>query len=159
MSLVTMVVLALVTMKLPPAAAGPAAGRTAEASGSDLDRLQGSWTGRAGGARSIPVTIEFRRAEVSVTVRPPVGPAIRATGKVRLDPSAAPKSVDWFDFTRPDGEAIPEIAGIYEVAGDTLRICTGGLNNPRPTAFEPGEGMLADVLTFRRSPAATARTR
>ncbi len=64
---------------------------------------------------------------------------------------STPKSLDWVGFTGPDGQPFPELLGIYERRGDTFRVCTGGPDNPRPAAFEPGEGMLADVLTFRRT--------
>jgi hypothetical protein len=39
---------------------------------------------------------------------------------------------------------------IYRFDGEQLTMRSGGFNDGRPTAFEPGDGIWADVLTFRR---------
>jgi uncharacterized protein (TIGR03067 family) len=117
----------------------------------DLARLQGTWTTQAGPKHAFPVAVEIRGCSVTVTVTPPVGPKIEAVGEIQVDESASPKRLDWVRFTTIDGEQpFPEIAAIYELDGDVLRICNGGPNNPRPSDFTPGDGVLADVLTFRR---------
>lgn len=116
----------------------------------DLAGLQGVWTGAAGARKKIAVTMEIKGSSVSVKIQPPVGATISATGEIRLDVTTAPKSLDWVRFTALDGQPLPEILGIYELRGDTFKICTGGPDNPRPSAFQPGEGMLADVVIFTR---------
>lgn len=130
--------------------AAPAA---SEALAGDLGRLQGRWTASAGPKGAFPVSLEFRGREVHVEIRPPVGPPIRARGEVQLDDATTPKTLDWVRFTAIDGQALPEILAIYELDGDTFRLCNGGPHNPRPEAFEPGDGVLAEVVTFRRGPA------
>lgn len=129
------------------------ASRAEEVKG-DLAGLQGTWSAAAGAKKKVVVTMEIRGRTVSVEIRPPVGAPIRATGAIRLDPKATPKALDWVGFAGLDGQAFPEILGIYELKGDTFRVCNGGPDNPRPAEFAPGEGMLADVLTFTRRPTA-----
>lgn len=124
----------------------------------DLAGLQGTWSGTAGVKKKIVVTMEIRGKAVSVLVKPPIGATIRASGALRIDPTTAPKSIDWVGFTGNDGQTLPENLGIYELAGDSFRVCTGGPDNPRPSTFEPGEGMLADVVTFTRKSAEPVRS-
>jgi uncharacterized protein (TIGR03067 family) len=122
-----------------------------EALTGDLGRLQGRWTASAGPKGAFPVTLEFRGREVHVEVRPPVGPPIRARGEVQVDDAVSPKALDWVRFTALDGQALPEILAIYELDGDTFRLCNGGPHNPRPEVFEPGDGVLAEIVTFQRA--------
>lgn len=140
-----------VIVTLAASSVGSAAERVAD----DLAGLQGTWSASAGAKKKISLTLEIHGRDVTVVIKPPVGATIRATGEIRVDATTAPKTLDWVRFTGLDGQTLPEILGIYELTGDTFRVCTGGPDNPRPTAFEPGEGMLADVLTFTRQ-AATA---
>lgn len=132
--------------------AEPALATAGDTAKGDLARMQGTWTACAGPKKKIPVTLAIQGRDVSVVIKPPAGPEIRASGQIRVDVSATPKALDWVRFTALDGQAMPEILAIYEFDGDSLRICNAGPNNPRPTAFEPGEGVLADVVTFRRLP-------
>ena len=131
-------------------AAAPAAGGGGAALKSDLDRLQGTWTGKAGPKHQCPVTITITGRHVSVTVVPPVGPEIEAEGELVIDETVVPKALDWVRFHLANGDSLPEIAAIYELDGDTLHIGHGGPNNPRPTEFAPGDGVLADVVIFKR---------
>ena len=133
---------------------------TAAPSG-DLAKLQGTWQAQAGPGRVCPVTLEVSGCSVKVTVTPPIGPKIEASGELKLDESASPKALDWLRFTGEDGQDFPEVFAIYElVDADTLRVGNAGPSNPRPTEFVPGDGVLADVLTFRREskPLATAES-
>ncbi|MBX6315430.1 MAG: TIGR03067 domain-containing protein [Isosphaeraceae bacterium] len=126
--------------------AGPA-GKVPEG---DLARLQGQWTASAGPKKDIPVVLTIEGASVTVQVTTPQGLKVRAAGEIRLDETTRPRALDWVHFTALDGQDMPEILGIYELDGDTLRVCNGGPNNNRPTEFKPGDGALADVLVFKR---------
>jgi uncharacterized protein (TIGR03067 family) len=116
----------------------------------DLAKLQGEWTTLAGPAKNIPVAIAIRGNTVIVRVAITRKRSIEAKGELLLNDSASPKTLDWVKFTGLDDQEFPEILAIYELSGDELKICNGGPNNDRPTEFKPGDGCLADVLTFKR---------
>jgi uncharacterized protein (TIGR03067 family) len=69
-------------------------------------------------------------------------------GTVKLKPTAKPKELD---ITGTDGPNKGKtILAIYELDGDTLRVCydLGGKN--RPTAFESKEGTQLFLVTYKR---------
>jgi uncharacterized protein (TIGR03067 family) len=116
----------------------------------DLAKLQGTWTTLAGPKKDIPVALEIRGKAVTVRVSITRKRKIQAKGELVLDEKAFPKTIDWVKFIGLDDQEFPEILAIYELSGDELRVCNGGPNNERPSEFKPGEGCLADLLTFKR---------
>lgn len=66
----------------------------------------------------------------------------------RVDPRRQPKHLD----RRFTGGAVgPWISrGIYQLDGQTLTICSGGLNTPRPTDFSTGPGDGRSKSVYRR---------
>ena len=142
---------------------GSAAGVAGDAAASgDVARLQGRWECRAGSNADLLVTMEILDTRVDVTIQTPQGLKIRAKGAVRLDETTSPRSIDWVGFTAGDFQTIPEIQGVYKIEDGAFVLCNGGFNGARPESFSPGDGPLAEVLTFRRvGPAevADARTR
>jgi uncharacterized protein (TIGR03067 family) len=77
--------------------------------------------------------------EVTVTNDADGGWGVRVEGKVaargtsRIDPAKRPKAID---LTPTEGEHKGQTArGIYEVEGDTLKICFAEPDKPRPTEF------------------------
>ena len=121
-----------------------------EAVSGDLAKFQGKWETQAGASRELRVTLEFTGKKANVVIHTPQGLKIKARGEVRIDESASPKRLDWVGFSAGDFQAIPEIQGVYKLEGEALILCNGGFNGARPVAFEPGDGPLADVVTFRR---------
>ena len=119
--------------------------------GGDLARLQGCWSTTAGPRRDIGVALTVEGSEVKVRITLPRGGVLNAAGELRIDETTVPHALDWVHFRGLDGQDLPDIPAIYEFDGDTLRVCNGGPNNARPEEFKPGEGLLADVLTFRRT--------
>jgi uncharacterized protein (TIGR03067 family) len=63
--------------------------------------------------------------------------------RIKIDPTKMPKAMD----VQPEGEK-DAIAAIYEVKGDTVRVCGAPHGKARPTAFasEPGSGHTLFVL-------------
>jgi uncharacterized protein (TIGR03067 family) len=65
------------------------------------------------------------------------------------DPAVSPKAVD-LAFTHPVDGRTRTAKGIYEIDGDTLKICEGGTRKPeRPTEFKTRVGQTLRV--YRRA--------
>jgi uncharacterized protein (TIGR03067 family) len=69
-------------------------------------------------------------------------------GLFRLDPSADPKTFDW-SGKGPEGAI--ELRGIYELDGDTFRLCyVTAPGKPRPTELRSPEGSGRILIIFKR---------
>ena len=55
---------------------------------------------------------------------------------ITLDETTTPKSIDIVGFAGKENERTKTYPGIYELAGDTLRICYPEYGSQRPTKFE-----------------------
>jgi uncharacterized protein (TIGR03067 family) len=74
-------------------------------------------------------------------------------GTYKVDLTKKPKQIDVTFADGPDkGKTVQ---GIYELDGDTYRVCMGLPGKSRPTAFEskPGSGHVLEVLKREKSPA------
>jgi uncharacterized protein (TIGR03067 family) len=69
-------------------------------------------------------------------------------GKLTIDPSKNPKTMDW-SALRPEDNTPLTATGIYEVKGDTLKFCYG---EKRPTQFKTNADPALDerMYVFRR---------
>ena len=68
--------------------------------------------------------------------------------KYTIDPSKAPKQMDWIielDPARP----IKQLA-IYSIDDEVLKICSAGAGKPRPTEFESKKGDFRELWVLRR---------
>jgi RNA polymerase sigma factor (sigma-70 family) len=66
----------------------------------------------------------------------------------KLDPSGQPKT---FDLTGPDGGAKDTVPGLYELDGDSLKMCVPTQpGQERPTTLESREGSATYLLIFKR---------
>jgi uncharacterized protein (TIGR03067 family) len=71
-------------------------------------------------------------------------------GTAKINPSASPRSVD-IRLTTEEGHPVGEVApGVYEVRGDTLRVCFAPWDKPRPKRFESREGSGHNLFTLKR---------
>jgi uncharacterized protein (TIGR03067 family) len=116
----------------------------------DLGRLQGRWTARAGARREVQVVLNFQGRRVDATIKTPQGIRFEVQGEVRLDETTLPRSLDWINFSGADQQEFPQLPAIYKLDRDTFTLCNGGMNGSRPKEFKPGDGALADLLTFER---------
>ena len=68
------------------------------------------------------------------------------SGKMVVDPSASPRTFDLLFETGP--ESGKRSLGIYELDGDTWKICLGLTGKNRPTKFAsaPGTGHALEIL-------------
>lgn len=126
-----------------------AAGAAPEGGG-DLSRLQGRWETKVGLRKATVVALEVKGKAVAATISTPQGGKIQAAGELKLDETTTPKALDWVKFTTIDGEEVPEMRAIYRLEEGRLYIRSGGFNDDRPTGFDPGEGIWANVLVFQR---------
>jgi uncharacterized protein (TIGR03067 family) len=124
-------------------------------SGSDLGRLQGRWTARAGARREVRVVLEIKGHQATASIKTPHGMRLLLEGEVTLDETTSPRRVDWTKFTGADQQEFGPVLGIYRVKGDRFTVCNGGLDKPRPREFKAGDGLLAEVVVFERERPAT----
>lgn len=139
-------------------AASPREGSPPSSPPGDLGKLQGVWTVKAGPKGDIPVTLAIKGSEVAVDFASPLGIKVHAEGKLKINESTIPKTIDWVGFSIIDGQDFPDVLGIYELVADTFKTVSGGSNDRRPSEFKKGDGALADVLVFTRAKSDLART-
>ncbi len=122
----------------------------------DLARFQGTWTTKAGPEKNIPVVLTFKGNDVALKVSAPNGQDYETKGEIKIDEKAKPhKTIDWVKFTTPMGEAAPENLGLYEFTDEnTLKVCSGGPGNERPTEFKQGDGGPPQLIVLTKKPAA-----
>jgi uncharacterized protein (TIGR03067 family) len=128
------------------------AGAEAIAPDSDLGRLQGRWTARAGAKHEVRVVLAVRGRRVDASIATPQGIRFQVHGELKVDQTTSPRQLDWVKFTGADQQEFPEIPAIYKLDRDTFIVCNGGLNGTRPTEFKSGDGLLAEVVVFKREP-------
>jgi uncharacterized protein (TIGR03067 family) len=116
----------------------------------DIARLQGCWTAQAGPQHNIRVTLDIRGDQAQVDIATPQGLKFQVRGELRINDQVVPRTLDWVKFTGLDDQDLPDIPAIYELVGDTFKVCNGGPNSARPKEFKPGEGILAALVVFER---------
>lgn len=116
----------------------------------DLARLQGRWTAKAGPQRNIKVTLDIEGQQAKVGIATPKGLKFQVQGELRINENVTPRTLDWVNFTGLDEQDLPDIPAIYELNGETFKVCNGGPNCGRPTEFKPGDSILADIVVFER---------
>ena len=116
----------------------------------DLARLQGRWVTKAGPRRTMVVCLNIEGNKATLDIRTPQGLKFNATGELRINESVSPATLDWVGFTGLDSQDLPDIPAIYEIKGESFKVCNGGPNSSRPLEFGPGESILADIHVFER---------
>ncbi len=123
----------------------------APALASDTTEIQGTWLPGSGelGGRKYPEAIlktmklVLKDARYTVTV----GDQTDA-GTVKLDPDQTPKAMDVTGVEGPNaGKTFP---AIYELKGDTLRICYNLGGQERPVDFKTEGGGKLFLVTYQR---------
>jgi uncharacterized protein (TIGR03067 family) len=92
-------------------------------------------------AKDIVVKITGERYEVRV------GDKIDG-GTLKLDETQKPKTMD---ATDTEGDDVGKVVkAIYELSGDTLRVCHGGDGEERPKEMATKEDSAVIIMTFKR---------
>ena len=121
------------------------------ASADDLKAMTGKWRiekAEAGGKevesddlKSVLVTITGERYEVLVKDK-------TDAGTLKLDESQKPKTMD---STDTEGEDVGKvIKAIYEISGDTMRVCYTLDGGERPTEFATKPDTALLLITYKR---------
>jgi uncharacterized protein (TIGR03067 family) len=137
-------VAAALLLAAAPLAAGDAKG--------ELEMFQGLWAVAAETSSGIAVPAERlkgRQLEVKGHRYTAKSPATGGElGTLALDSARKPKVIDMTPSEGPN-TGMPR-HGIYEVDGDTLRVCYAAYGKARPTAFasRPDSGVV--LVTYRR---------
>jgi uncharacterized protein (TIGR03067 family) len=69
-------------------------------------------------------------------------------GTIEINPDKNPKTLD-AKGKSPDGKEEKSV-GIYEIDGDTMRVCFVPEGTERPTKFETKAGSKAAIITYQR---------
>ncbi len=133
----------------------------ADLSMNDFRQLQGSWTLMYAEQNGMQFSYDVsglgrlfvRGNRYTLGPQTPGG----ATGKFALNGSRWPRQIDFTPMTGPhSGQTL---YGIYEILGDTHKVCFAAPGQPRPTNFStmPGTGQMNYVWlrTSKPSPAAS----
>ena len=104
----------------------------------ELKKFHGAWTFQSveAGGKEMPaaqfkgMTVNFEGDKYSVNLEDKVVEA----ATMKLDPSKSPKTLDAKVTEGPNKGGV--ILGIYEISGDTLKVCFDPEGKKRPTEFK-----------------------
>jgi uncharacterized protein (TIGR03067 family) len=127
-------------------------GDKAEAVKEEWKRLNGTW----GVVRLVvdDKEVPVPKGKVTLTLKDGkftdrVGDKVLGEGTAEIDPTTSPKSLDIRATSGPN-KGKSSLA-IYEVKGDTLRVCWAAPGKPRPKKLESKEGSGHDLFTYKRA--------
>jgi uncharacterized protein (TIGR03067 family) len=117
----------------------------------ELKKLEGTWLPSAGeiGGRKLPdeqikaIKLVIADGKYTVTVS-----GQDDKGTLKVDANAKPATMDIVGTEGPNtGKTFP---AIYELAGDTLKICYALEGKDRPSKFETQAGTALFLVTYKR---------
>ena len=117
----------------------------------ELKKFQGTWTFESveAGGKKLPadqfkgITVTFEGDKYAVKK----GDEVVEAATQRLDPSRSPKTLDAKVTDGSNKGAV--ILGIYEISGDTLKVCFDPEGKKRPTEFKGASGSQTLVVHKR----------
>ena len=117
----------------------------------ELKKFQGTWTFESveAGGKEVPaaefkgITVTFEGDKYTVKK----GDEVIQAATQKLDPSKSPKTLDVTVAEGPNKGAV--MLGIYEISGDTLKVCFDPEGKKRPTQFKSASGSQTLVVHKR----------
>jgi uncharacterized protein (TIGR03067 family) len=115
----------------------------------DKDKLQGTWQSVTAQRKGKPMP-ELKLVIEGDTLAVERGGRTLFKGKMVLDPSREPKTLDW-ELTSKSGEKLV-LKGIYDIDGDTLKYCHAAPpgSADRPKEFSTNEKEDHMLLVLKR---------
>jgi uncharacterized protein (TIGR03067 family) len=116
----------------------------------DQEKIQGTWKLESVESRG-QVFIEqykdwtFNIKDDKLTIK--VGDRVTKEYTIKIDPDKKPKTVD---LTREIGGRTVTELGIYELDGDTWKMCNDEAGIMRPTEYGTKEGTQLEVIVMKR---------
>ena len=118
----------------------------------ELKKFQGVWTFESveSGGKKLSanlfekMTVRFEGDKYSVLM----GDMVVEVATQKLDPSRSPKAVDSTVTDGPNKDKV--YLGIYEIDGDTLKVCFDEAGKKRPTAFKTEVGSAMVLVVHKR---------
>jgi len=101
------------------------------------EQLRGAWEVEKSEPRFEPKRLVFDGDKLTVVF----DEKEKKQATIKIDPAAKPAQID---IIRDKEKSL----GIYEVSGDTLRICFSPRGEKRPAEFKAGEGVI--LVTLKR---------
>lgn len=143
--------IALVTLLCTLVLPGVWAGDKAEVE-KELKKFQGAWTFESvetGGKKLSAelfkgITVNFEGDKYTVKK----GDEVVEAATQKLDPSKSPKTLDSTVTDGPNKGMV--ILGIYEISGDTLKVCFDSAGKKRPTEFKTAVGSSTTLVIHKR---------
>lgn len=117
----------------------------------ELKKFQGTWTFESvdAGGKEVPaaefkgITVTFEGDKYTVKK----GDEVIQAATQKLDPSKSPKTLDVTVAEGPNKGVV--MLGIYEISGDTLKVCFDPEGKKRPTQFKSASGSQTLVVHKR----------
>jgi uncharacterized protein (TIGR03067 family) len=117
----------------------------------ELKKFQGTWTFESveAGGKVIPaaefkgMTVTFKGDKYAVKK----GAEVVEAATLKVDPSKSPRAFDVTVVEGPNKGAV--MLGIYEISGDTLKVCFDPEGKKRPTEFKGASGSQTLVVHKR----------
>ena len=116
----------------------------------DLARFQGTWLAPAGPNDEVVITMTVKDNAYTARWDRGDGTNVELKGELRINEKANPKTIDFFNSQRNDGDDARDNLGLYRFEGETIIICVGGVGNERPTEFKKGDDGAQLLLNFTR---------
>ena len=115
----------------------------------DTEKIQGTWVPTAIriGGKDTPEK-ELKKIEKLILSKGTITVTGKSRGSYKLDPSKRPRAIDLMSTDGPDKGKTAE--GIYELEGETLRLCWDQPGKGRPKEFKSEEGSERVLVTFKR---------
>jgi uncharacterized protein (TIGR03067 family) len=118
----------------------------------ELKMFHGAWKVELveAGGKKLPIdlfkemTVNFEGDKYTVKI----GDKVIQKATQKLDPSKSPKTLDGTVAEGPNKGTV--ILGIYEISGDTLKVCFDPEGKKRPTEFKTADGSQTTLAVYKR---------